>query len=99
MILEIARLEIKADKEAEFEAGMAKALPLFRDAKGCHGVAVRRSVEKPAQYWLLIRWETVDNHTRDFAGSADFQTFIGLVGSCFAAAPQVDHADETWTGF
>jgi len=99
MIAEIVRLEIKPGQEAEFEAGIAAAKPLFERAKGCHGLAVRRSVEKASQYWLLIRWDTVENHTADFAGSADFQAFIKLVGGCFAAAPQVDHAEETWTGF
>ena len=99
MILEIARLDIKAGQEAEFEAGVAAAQPLFERAKGCHGLAIRRSVEKPSRFWLLIRWDTVENHTKDFAGGADFQAFLKLVGGCFAAPPQVDHAEETWTGF
>ena len=99
MILEIVRLEIKPGLEEQFETNLAKAAPLFRRAKGCGGLAIRRSVEKPSQYWLLIRWETVENHTVDFAGSPDFKEFSALVGPCFAAAPQVDHADETWTGF
>lgn len=96
MILEIAQLEIKAGQESAFEAAIAEAAPLFKRAKGCHGVAIRRSVETPAQYWLHIRWESVENHTRDFAGSADFQEFIKLVGGFFAGVPKVDHADETW---
>lgn len=99
MIVEIAKLAIRPGLEAEFEANIKTAEPLFRQAKGCHGLSIRKSAEKPSQYWLIIRWETIENHTKDFAGSADFQTFLKLVGHCFAGAPEVDHADETWTGF
>jgi heme-degrading monooxygenase HmoA len=99
MILEIVRLQIKPGLETEFETNLARAEPLFRQAKGCHGLAIRRSVEKASQYWLLIRWETVENHTVDFVSSPQFKTFGGLVGHCFAGAPEVDHAEETWTGF
>ena len=99
MILEVAKLQIKAGQERAFEDAMVEAVPLFRRAEGCRGVAIRRSVEKPAQYWLLIHWESVEHHTKIFAASDDFKVFIGLVGPCFAAAPEVDHSDETWTGF
>jgi heme-degrading monooxygenase HmoA len=99
MILEIVRIDVRAGLEAEFEHNLAESTSLFNRAKGCRGVAVRRSVERPSRYWLLVRWETVENHTGDFAKSEDFQTFGKLVGHCFAAAPQVDHAEEIWTGF
>lgn len=99
MIVEIAKIQIKDGQEAAFEEAMADSAPLFRRAEGCGGVAIRRSAEKPSQYWLLIRWDSVEHHTKIFAASEDFKTFITRVGPCFAAAPQVDHAEETWTGF
>ena len=36
---------------------------------------------------------TLENHTVDFRGSADFQTWRGLVGQYFAAAPEVEHTE------
>ena len=47
MILEIAQIDVKSSMEAEFEAGVAKAAPVFRRAKGCTGLALQRSIEKP----------------------------------------------------
>ncbi len=96
MIFEIAEIEIKPGMEAEFEAGVAKAAPLFARAKGCHGVTLQRSIEKPQRYRLFVRWETVENHTVDFRGSADFQEWRRLVGACFAAPPQVEHTQEVF---
>ena len=99
MILEIAQVDVKAGMEAEFEAGVAKAAPYFKRAKGIKALELQRSIEKPARYRLLIKWETLENHTVDFRGSADFQEWRKLVGHCFASAPEVEHTTQTWRGF
>ncbi len=99
MFVEIAQIEVKPGLEAEFEAGVAKAAPLFRRAKGCSGMELQRSVEKPSRYRLFVRWETVENHTIDFRGSADFQEWRKLVGHCFATPPEVEHTRKAVAGF
>ena len=72
MVLEIAQIDVKPGMENDFEAGVQKAVPLFRRAKGCKSVELQRSVEKPERYRLFVQWETLENHTVDFRGSADF---------------------------
>jgi heme-degrading monooxygenase HmoA len=99
MILEIAQIDVKPGTEKEFEAGVAKAAPLFKRAKGCHGMELQHSVEKPSRYRLFVQWETVENHTVDFRGSADFQEWRKLVGHCFASAPEVEHVRSVVKGF
>ncbi len=99
MILEIAQLDVKPGSEPEFEAGVAKATPIFKRAKGCRGLEVQRSIEKPGRYRLFIQWDTVENHTVDFRGSADFQEWRKLVGHCFAAPPEVEHVRQTLKAF
>lgn len=73
MITEIAQIEVKPGMEAEFEAGVKNAAPVFQRAKGCHGMDLQRSIEKPSRYRLFVKWATVENHTKDFRGSPDFQ--------------------------
>ena len=99
MILEIAQIDVKPGTEQEFEAGVNKAAPLFKRAKGCRGLSLQRSVEKPERYRLFVKWDTVENHTVDFRGSADFQEWRKLVGHCFASPPEVEHVRETVSGF
>jgi heme-degrading monooxygenase HmoA len=99
MFFEIARIDIKPGMEAEFEAGVAKASPLFEGAKGCAGMTLHRCVEKPGHYHLFVQWQTVENHTVDFRGSADFQEWRKLVGHCFAAPPDVIHTSPAVRGF
>jgi len=91
MIQEIASILVAPGHEADFEAGVAQARPLFMRARGCHGVALHRSIENPSQYTLVVDWETVDNHMVDFRESADFQEWRKLVGPHFAQPPQVHH--------
>jgi heme-degrading monooxygenase HmoA len=99
MITEIAQIDVKPGMEPQFEAGVAKATPIFKRAKGCKGMSLQRSHEKPQRYRLLVRWETLQNHTVDFRESADFQEWRKLVGDCFAEPPYVEHVTEAVTGF
>lgn len=99
MVLEIAQIDIKPGLEAEFETGVDKAAPLFKRAKGCRSLSLQRSVEKPGRYRLFVGWDTVENHTVDFRGSADFQEWRKLVGHCFASPPEVEHVRETLKSF
>ena len=98
-VTEIAQIEIKPGMEAGFEAGVAKAAPLFKRAKGCTAMRLERSVEKPQRYRLFVKWATLENHTVDFRGSPDFQEWRKLVGHCFAAPPEVEHVQEVVKGF
>jgi len=99
MILEIALIEVNPGTEAEFEAGVTKAVAIFRRAKGCKGMELQRSIEHPSRYRLFVKWETVENHTVDFRNSTDFQEWRKLVGHCFAQAPQVEHVRQAVSGF
>ena len=54
MVLEIAEFDIIPGKEEAFEAGVREAVPLFQAAKGYRGITLRRIVEKPGTYRLLV---------------------------------------------
>ena len=99
MITEIAQIDVKPGMEAEFETGVKNAAPVFKRAKGCHGLALERSIEKPGRYRLFVKWATVENHTVDFRGSADLQEWRKHVGHCFAAPPEVEHVQQVVHGF
>ncbi len=99
MILEIAQIDVKPGMESEFEIGVKKATPIFQRAKGCKGMELQKSHEKPQRYRLFVKWDSVEAHTVDFRGSADFQEWRKLVGHCFAAPPEVEHTKQVVQGF
>ena len=99
MFFEIAHIEVKPGEEAAFEAGVAKAAPLFKRAQGCGGMELQRSVEQPSRYRLVVRWDTVEDHMVHFRESDDFQEWRRLVGPHFAAPPAVEHTRVVVAGF
>ena len=99
MILEIAQIDVTPGQEAAFEAGVTQAAPIFQRAKGCQGLTLQRSHERPSRYRLFVKWETLENHTVDFRESADYQEWRKLVGTYFAAPPEVEHVTEVLSGF
>ena len=91
MITEIAQIEIKPGSEKDFEAAVLKAQPIFKRSKGWKTFELHKSIEKPSRYRLVIEWETLENHTKDFRESQDFQEWRALVGPHFASPPDVEH--------
>jgi quinol monooxygenase YgiN len=99
MVTEIAQIDVKPGLENEFEAGVEKAVPIFQRARGCHGMELRRSVEKPNRYRLFVTWETVERHTVEWRNSPDFQEWRKLVGHCYAGPPEIEHVRQIMRGF
>ncbi len=97
MITEIAQIDIKPGSEADFEAAVATAGAAFGRSKGFHGFELHRSIEKPQRYRLMVKWETLENHTVDFRGSENFTEWRGLVSDYFAAPPEVEHTNTVVT--
>ena len=97
MITEIAQIEIKPGSEADFEAAVAKARAAFGRSKGFHGFELHRSIEKPQRYRLVVKWQTLENHTVDFRSSENFAEWRGLVGPFFASPPEVEHTETVLT--
>lgn len=99
MITEIANITIDPARAAEFEAAVATAAPAFRGAQGCHGLALERVVEDPAQYRLRVLWESVDHHMVTFRNSDAFQVWRGLAGPFFVKPPRVEHWETVASPF
>lgn len=93
MVYEMAQIAVLPGKEADFEAGVAQAVPLFKRARGCSGVELHRTIEHPGHYILLVQWDTVDDHMVHFRESADFQEWRRLVGPFFVKPPVVTHTE------
>jgi heme-degrading monooxygenase HmoA len=91
MIFEHAILSIAPGREDEFESAFAGAPAIFARADGCHGIELRRSIEEPSRYEVIVGWDTVEAHNEGFRGSPLFSEWRGLVGEFFAAPPAMQH--------
>jgi len=100
MILEVADIRIPPGRQAEFDAAIQRGVEtVISRARGYRSHRVVKGVESAERYLLMIWWDTLENHTVDFRGSADFQEWRKLVGHCFASPPNVEHVTEVMRGF
>lgn len=92
MILEVADIRIPPGKNAAFDLAIEKGIEtVVCKAKGFRGYQVHKGIESPDRYVLLIRWDTLENHTVDFRGGPAFKEWRAIVGPYFASPPQVEH--------
>ncbi|MGA2431971.1 MAG: antibiotic biosynthesis monooxygenase family protein [Acidimicrobiales bacterium] len=93
MIVEHALLPVIPGQEDAFEASMREALPLITSAPKCHGAEVRRQVEDPSIYLLLVRWESVEAHG-EFRNSELFTRWKALTHHFYSTPADVTHFQE-----
>ncbi len=91
MIIEIAVLNIRPGSEKQFEAAFHVAVKLPAACKGFLSHELRRSIENPSRYVLLVQWQTLEDHTVGFRGSPSFAGWRALVGPFFDSPPVVEH--------
>lgn len=92
MILELADIRIHPGQQAAFDEAIERAVrTVISKAEGFLGYQVHKGIESPERYLLQISWNTLDNHTVDFRGSAAFAEWRAIVGPFFATAPTVEH--------
>lgn len=91
MILEVAILDVRAGQEQAFEAAIRQAGPLIAGAQGYVSHQVQRCLEQPGRYILLVNWQTLEDHTVGFRGSAAYQEWKGLLHHFYDPFPVVEH--------
>ncbi|NJN97342.1 MAG: antibiotic biosynthesis monooxygenase [Anaerolineales bacterium] len=91
MILEVAILNVKTDQTEAFEAAFRQASPIIASMKGYLGHELQRCLEASNRYVLLVRWETLEDHTVGFRQSAEYQEWKRLLHPFYDPFPTVEH--------
>lgn len=96
MILEVADIRIVAGQQAAFEQAAHHGIQtVIARSKGFRGYQVRHSIESPDRYLLLLEWDTLEDHTVGFRGSAAYAQWRALVSEFFVVPPFVEHFAAT----
>lgn len=91
MILEVAILNVKAQQDTDFEAAFRVASKIIASMNGYRRHELRRCVEVDNQYLLLVEWDTLEDHTAGFRGSAEYQEWRKLLHHFYDPFPTVEH--------
>ncbi|MNK66361.1 Antibiotic biosynthesis monooxygenase [compost metagenome] len=91
MILEVAILNVKPDLSADFEKAFNQAEKIISAMKGYISHQLKKCVEVVDKYILLVNWETLEDHTEGFRGSAAYQDWKKLLHHFYEPFPTVEH--------
>ncbi|MCY7389048.1 MAG: antibiotic biosynthesis monooxygenase [Burkholderiales bacterium] len=91
MILEVALLRVRDGQASHFEAAFSQAQAIIASMPGYLGHELQRCLEKPNQYVLLVRWETVAHHEIGFRQSPQYQQWRSLLHHFYDPFPTVQH--------
>src|SRR5258708_37829492 len=94
MILEVAILNIKPGQRQAFEAAFRQASPIIASMQGYILHEVQHCIETPDRYILLVRWQTLEDHTVGFRGSAEYQEWKRLLHHFYDPFPTVEHYES-----
>jgi heme-degrading monooxygenase HmoA len=91
MILEVAILNVRPARCREFEDSFAGAQAILAASPGYRAHEIRRCVETPARYLLLVWWEDLESHTVGFRQSPGYQRWKELLHPFYDPFPEVEH--------
>lgn len=95
MILEVAMLQVKPGLAVEFERNFKVASGIISTMKGYIHHELQRCLEVENKYILLVKWETLEDHTVGFRGSQSYQEWKALLHHFYDPFPTVEHYELT----
>lgn len=93
MIYEIALLPVHKTRTELFRRAFADVAHLLTRAKGYRGHLLAQGIETPEQFNLIVRWQSLEDHTPGFEESEDHQLFMMGLDEYFSAEPTVYHIE------
>ncbi len=96
MILEVAMLDVKPGQEGAFEAAFAEARRIIASMRGYLSHELQRCIENRSRYVLLVRWETLEDHTHGFRQSDEYQRWRALLHHFYDPFPVVEHYEPVF---
>ncbi|MFD0618423.1 antibiotic biosynthesis monooxygenase family protein [Paenibacillus sp. GCM10027629] len=91
MILEVAMLQVRPGMTNEFEQNFIVASRIISKMKGYLEHELQRCVEDTNKYILLVRWETLEDHTIVFRESEEYKEWKELLHHFYDPFPTVEH--------
>jgi heme-degrading monooxygenase HmoA len=91
MILEVAILNVRSGEGAAFKSAFRQASPIVASMPGYPGHELQRCLEVGDKYVLLVRWETLEDHTVGFRGSPRYREWKALLHHFYDPFPVVEH--------
>ncbi|MFK9091464.1 antibiotic biosynthesis monooxygenase family protein [Bacillus salipaludis] len=94
MIVEAVMLQVKQGMEEEYEEAFRQASEIISSMKGYISHELQRCMEVKGKYLLLVKWETLEDHTFGFRESNEYQQWKNLLHHFYDPFPTVEHFEK-----
>jgi heme-degrading monooxygenase HmoA len=91
MITEIALLKIRFGQSEAFETAFAEAQKIISGMDGYQYHELQKCLEEVDKYLLIVRWQTLEDHTEGFRKSKEYQEWKKLLHHFYDPFPTVEH--------
>ena len=91
MVLELAILNVRPNSSKAFEESFAEAQSIISKMPGYERHELRRCIETPDRYLLLVWWRDLQSHTVGFRESREYQRWKRLLHHFYDPFPEVEH--------
>ena len=91
MILEVAILDVKSGESEAFETAFSKAQSIIASMQGYISHELQKCLDQENRYVLLVKWETLKDHTEGFRNSDEYQEWKALLHHFYEPFPEVQH--------
>ncbi|MEF3302325.1 antibiotic biosynthesis monooxygenase family protein [Paenibacillus sp. GYB003] len=90
-ILEVAMLQVKDGMTGPFEQSFKRASRIIAGMRGYIGHELQKCMEDDHRYVLLVKWETLEDHTVGFRGSPEYAEWKSMLHHFYDPFPTVEH--------
>jgi len=90
-VLEVAVLDVVPGLAREFEVAFREAESILGGARGYRSHELLACTERDSRYLLLVRWDTLEDHTEGFRGSEAYGRWKELLHRFYDPFPEVEH--------
>ncbi|MEY2193149.1 antibiotic biosynthesis monooxygenase [Neobacillus sp. BF23-41] len=94
MILEAVMLKVRPGMEEEYEEAFRRASEIIASMKGYISHELQRCIEVKGKYLLLVKWETLEDHTVGFRQSNEYQEWKKQLHRFYDPFPTVEHFEN-----
>ena len=91
MVTEIAILNIKPNESSLFEKAFNKAQDIISSMNGYVKHELLKCMEEADKYLLIVRWQSLEDHTEGFRKSDDYNEWKNLLHHFYEPFPTVEH--------
>jgi heme-degrading monooxygenase HmoA len=91
VVTELVDLQIEDGSESDFIAAYQGVVEVLKSTYGCRSVRLTRGVESPSHFVLLVEWDSLEAHRKNFRETDRVIKWRAALNGFFAREARMEH--------